>query len=308
MKVLLLVDAEDIAMRARHCRQILLLLVVLSGLWSAVWAPIVHAAVGPFCDERPAIDYSRPFERMPSVHRAPTMGRLPFGPSEVSLGHTRDSSIEPGGGRFGYMLSYRSRKAGPIRLDWEVMSRIVVVNGRGRATKVLGTSRRVIHLLQTTDLFNFGLSFTSRPSFYRYTFIIKRTNGKRLANYSQYFRVVPPSFKSELRTDVSTYHPGDTIALHVVNLGTEPILYDEAVGVQVLSGGSWELAPAFPPRPITRVARKLSAGGTGKCENILIPPSVPSGRYRLVKKVSAIDTRGQLRGQHRIMAEFNVAP
>jgi hypothetical protein len=236
------------------------------------------------CHDRVAVDYGKPFERMPRAEPPPKSGVLPFAPRTLRLYQSAGSTVLPGGGLFGYAFSLESTPPRGLRLDWLVEMRIVEVDKHGRAVRVVQEQQKKFGVVHNERRLKFIARVMNNPGFYRYSLVFQRGR-LRLRRYTTYFRILPPKFSAIFQTDSSSYQRGNSATLRISNLGTEEISYGEAIEVERFDGITWSAVNWPISRRGVRVVG-VDAGERGPCEVLRIPADAVPGEYRVIKEIS----------------------
>ncbi len=258
---------------------------VLFGVSSSYAA---NRASGTACNGDVATDFATPFSRMPRVHPPPKSGVLPFAPPRTHLYRSATSQIQAGGGGFGYAFSAERTPTKGFVLGWIVRTKVVEVDADGHEVKLVADRRHIWNVVHDIRRLDFWVPLTRRPAFYRYSLEFQRNDGHRLARYSQYVRVVPPTLKVALHASAPVYGAGENSVFQVANYGTEPISFGSGLTIKALVAGQWVPATGFSQSPVRRKAFGLEAGELGRCEHLPIPSDTPAGIYRAEKLISSL--------------------
>lgn len=100
----------------------------------------------------------------------------------------------------------------------------------------------------------------------------------------------PPLFKVRLGIKRETVHPGGSLRIRVENLGAGPVSYGYSYRLAKFSGGRWIKLPSggyFAP------LLGAPAGHAGQCQDVPIPSSAVTGRYRIAKKISTAQSEAK---------------
>lgn len=243
-------------------------------------------AQGLACKEHVAVDYEGVFRTMPKLNEPSASGRVHFGPSALRVTQASESAVQAPNGAFGYFV-YLGVDERRFTLRWLVTAQIVQIDSQGQDRRVVATLRRRVNVLKSTMLLDFSVPLRSRPGLYRYDLDIRKQSGKFVGAVSHYVRAVKPKFSVRLDLANSTLHQGDKSMSRVLNLGTTELYYGEGIEVQQLRESEWVRAPEFSPTHVHRRAARLLAGQAGPCEAFQVPETVPTGQYRLVKRVTS---------------------
>lgn len=269
-------------------------------------APAYEPEPPSFCRETVIRDYLARLERMPKLHSPPANGRIGFGSAGVVL--TPYPSLVVGEGTVGYTLKPRS-DGSAAHPRWEVTTTLSRINGRGRAVETLNRStRRVTNIRPWKDA-GVELDVEGKRALYRMTIVFHNLAGRELGGYGFYFRVVAPTENARLGLSASSYRHGQTVFGRVENLGTMLTVYGGPYSIERLEGSAWTRAPESPRGPWLAIAYFSPPGKAGPCSSFNIAPSMPPGRYRMVKRVEFQMPNFPIRGSERILyVEFDVVP
>jgi hypothetical protein len=234
------------------------------------------------CQATTVIDYESVFHSMPTVNRPPQSGRLPFGPKDLLLYRTVGANVVSPGTVFGYFLT-RDGNGGPFRPSWNATTRVLQLSRSGAVVGVedVRQSRVVIRGGAGRIIFAAPLR---RRGLYRYELDLRTRTGKRLANYSEYVRVMQARFRVSLALVDGRFEPGETAMVKVINSGTVSIGYGgQWVGVRGVLEQHW----SRPTRPII-----LPPGAGGRCQALQVNQDVDPGKYRIWLLISRLDGPG----------------
>jgi hypothetical protein len=188
----------------------------------------------------------------------------------------------------------------PRSIDWTVSSELTRVNAKG---KPFGAARqRTIRLVtesaKVADGVGFEYGVGSAPAFYLVTVTFMKPDGRVLARYGQYFRVVATRSRTRLATDHSSIARGETLSFRVENSGTSPVSFGEEFEVEQEVNGQW-IPAGLSLGPWPRRILGLGPGAAGPCQRVSVSPKVfEVGTYRVQK---------ELRGVGQVMtAKFSV--
>ena len=231
-------------------------------------------------------DYERPLRRLPATKRPARSGQLPFGPASVTIRPTRrdyGNRLRVGGGTFGYALvNHRRRSA--VRLGWMVTGKMVMLNRRGRASRVVGTVRQSIRAIAAGKKRKVALQTSDVPGLYRFDLVLRSRGAQHRVAYSDYVRVLVPVLHVRLGSRSKSYRGGEVVYARVENLGTKLVHDLREYSVERFTEEGWERvgphALGWPRSP----APLLSAG-KARCQDFRVPSHASPGRYRLVKYI-----------------------
>ena len=282
---------------------------LLAGLAFAMMAadgsqPTAARASRGFCERSVVHDYEAPLNGMPQRRRPPSSGRLPFGPSKLRLERFSDRLVV-GSGRVGVRLSNEGGKA--LRsLSLGVSAVLVRVNRRGRATKVLRHRRLHIDRLGPFGEPKLSFAVPGVPTFYRVDiFFFDAMSARRLAKYSEYFRVLRPTRHVRLASSSSSVMPGGSIYFRFLNGGTSSFVTGLVFRVERWAEAGWQRDDLLTPKGFPMPAYGLGPGGASRCQHLTIPDVAVPGWYRIVKEIEA---RPPPRGRRhiRLAAPFRI--
>jgi hypothetical protein len=250
----------------------------------------------PFCKGQPVASFLKQLEHLPSLREPAEFERLgPWAPRTVYLSGA--GAIQTGPTSVGWALRYGIL---PRRLDWLVSAQMTQVDPSGMP---VGSSRTKQLKVGRPGQNAFGdLSFAVPvdPATYRVEVDFRNAGGKLLGRFGRYFRVMQPRSNVRLRLNASTYKPRGRLHARVENLGTEHVTYGVPYSIQWFDGESWLRAPQGPTGPWIMPLWASAPGRSGNCNSFGIPADMPTGRYRVVKRLSSPQTT--------LTAEFDVVP
>jgi hypothetical protein len=202
---------------------------------------------------------------------------------------------------------------GPKRLSWIVESRLVRVNGRGRAVEIAKRRMERVGLLRVSANGRpappriVGFRRVDEPGVYRYDIVFRDRGGRLLGRFSDYYRVVRGNPETRLVLNGSSFRIGDPVLEKIENPGTESLSYGAGPGrFERLEGSSWvplEFEDLFGhPNVVPAIAMILAAGRAGGCEflGFEVPAGMTPGRYRVIKS--------EPEAEPLLSAEFAIEP
>lgn len=236
-----------------------------------------------FCGTRLAKNYLRPLARMTRIRRAPSSGKIPFGPPGLNL-EAIGGALIVGGGLAGFGFSDDAVER-VRRLNWDVSARLVRVNARGEEVEALDSKRRRIGTVEGNAIKDLLFRVPGRPAFYRVDIVLRRLGSQTiLGEFSNYLRVVRPRFDARLLVSQSAVDRGGVVSARLANFGTETlssISPDWQFSVQRFDGEKWVAAASDPPTERHKpMVQKLLAGQMDSCVRLRIPSLEEPGRYR----------------------------
>jgi hypothetical protein len=154
-----------------------------------------------------------------------------------------------------------------------------------------------------------GKTFSSerlrRQGFYRLDIEIKGPNDQR-SRFSEYVRVLKPTFGAKLQLSSSRIAPTAAIYGRLVNTGTAPLQYGTGsdTSVQRRTSNGWVRAQMIKPEPMLPLLLEFLPGKAGSCLEIRLPSDAVAGTYRIQQPVRASFTK--VKGSVAIHAIFHV--
>lgn len=245
-------------------------------------ASAATAATPPFCKGRVVRDDARPLARMPA-EKPPPEGELPFGPRNLSMYRLNfGSKVVLDGSHLGYRFAAKGGQARVLRLNWDVRSVLRRVDRDGRVLETVDTLHMRLDEVKGVDLLQFP--FGAHPGLYRIDFVFRTLDGRKLASYNEYFRVVPRRVKLRLAINRDAFKPGETAYARVLNLGTVPVALRPGFVVNREENGGWARVLALPAseQSIDDFRWTLAGGQASPCVAFPIPADAAAGAYRFV--------------------------
>ncbi len=266
----------------------------------------MHTYGKSFCAGASIHDYGRALDLMPPVHRPPVSGQLPFGPRNLFLYQSARSRVIVGRGGFGYAFFDETYGRRPrVDLQWDVTATLSEVDRRGRALRGVDSESQYLGVVSRIDELGFWLDTPPGPALYRYDLEFRdHGTGEILGSYSEYLRVVEPSFHVRLATNRDAYLQGQTAYARVENAGTQSASFGLGFNVQRLAPGGWVPDHLSPSGAVPAVGLVMGGGGSGWCMRLKIPRDQRPGRYRFVRSIGSEDGRhgGARRAEFRVLA------
>jgi hypothetical protein len=263
----------------------------------------MHTYGRPFCEGAKVRDYEAPLAKLPPVRHAPENRDLPFGPRNMSIYQSAFSRVIVGEGGFGYRFfdeTYGIREH--VNLDWDVRTTLWRIDRRGDVLRRVDGEDQYFGVVTDIGEISFWLDTPPAPALYRYDIEFRdHTSGALLGSYSEYLRVVRPTFHAGIAVNRDRVRPGETVFARVENRGTSWIEFGLSYEVQRREGDRWVeqdlgvdgwLLPAI----------FMPSGQTGWCMPYRMPADAAPGRYRFVKGLSF---SGRRNGK-RALAAFDV--
>lgn len=265
----------------------------------------MHAYGHQFCKGVKVRDYEAPLDRLPSVRHAPENEDLPFGPRNMSIYQSAFSRVIVGKGGFGYRFfdeTYGIREK--VDLDWDVKTTLSRIDRRGMVLRQVASEDQHFDLVRDIGEMSFWLDTPPGPSLYRYDIEFRdHGSGDLLGAYSEYLRVVKPTFHAGIAVNLDQVRPGQRVLARVENRGTSWINFGLEYAVQRLEGDRWveqDLGVDGWLLPMIL----MSGGQSGWCMPYRVPADAAPGRYRFVK---GLGFSGRRDGK-RATAAFSVEP
>jgi hypothetical protein len=275
-------------MRRPHLISALALFVFLAVAATPALAVDMHTYGRAFCKGELVRDYEAPLDHLPSVRHVRSDEDLPFGPRNMSIYQSALSRVIVGEGGFGYRFfddTYGRREE--VHLDWDVTTTLSRIDRRGQVLRQIASEAQHFGVVTEIDEMDFWLDTPSgpRPALYRYDIeFADHSSGEVLGRYSEYLRVVRPSFHAGIAVDRNRVHPGERVFARVENRGTSWISFGLEYEVQKLEGGRWveqDLGVDGWLLPLIL----MRGGGSGWCMPYKVPLDATPGRYRFVKSL-----------------------
>jgi hypothetical protein len=238
------------------------------------------AAVPAFCMGRVVRDDARPLRHMPA-EQPPPEGELPFGPRNLSMYALNfGAKVVLDGSHLGYRFAAKGGSARVLRLNWDVRAVLRRVDDRGRVRGLAGALHRRLGVVEGLDDLQF--SFPARPGLYEVDLSFNSLSGRRLAFYSEHFRVVPRRVKLKVAVSDDTFKAGETAYARVLNLGTVPAILRPRLPVEREEGDAW-VQVAEPPvsrESVEEFRWTVGGGQASPCVAFQIPAGAAPGAYR----------------------------
>jgi hypothetical protein len=116
-----------------------------------------------------------------------------------------------------------------------------------------------------------------------------------------------PLLDPRLALGKDSYAQGEVIRGRLSNFGSVPFLYGVDYSIDRLEPGGWTPVPfdgVFPA-----IGYSLAGGSSGSCQQIVLPPDLTPGHYRIKKGVIAEPIQAPVRGRDAEAAgEFDLLP
>lgn len=264
-----------------------------------------------FCQGELLRAYEAPPEGLPRTVESPSGVKLGWASRRLSF-HREDDELVVGGDPISYELGLGGAKYGDLHLGWRVESDLVRMDGDGRPRGV--ARRRVDWIGDITPSVNRVIGFrrSPRPGLYRYDLSFVR-DGKSLAHYRDYYRVVRRSTDVRLALNGSSFQAGEQVLGKVENPGTESLFYGFPYSLERYDGSTWlpvDLSALFGrPFGFILVGLGIGSGWSDDCSSELsVPTSMSPGLYRMVKHVEFVRSRPGRDRSRSLTAEFTIVP
>jgi hypothetical protein len=280
-----------------------LLLLLALGL-SAVPAQGVemHTYGHPFCQGVQLNDYEAPLDRLPPVRHLRLDEDLPFGPRNMSIYQAAFSPVIVGEGGFGYRFfdeTYGIRKK--VALDWDVETTLSRIDRRGEVLREVASEDQYFGVVREIGDMSFWLDTPPGPALYRYDIEFRdHGTGMVLGSYSEYLRVVKPTFNAGIAVDRDRARPGQRVLARIENRGTSWVSFGLEYAVQRREGGRW-MAQDLGVDGWLLPLITMGGGFSGWCMPYRVPADASPGQYRFVKELSFGE-----RHDKRALAHFDV--
>lgn len=265
-------------------------LLVLALLTSSVWLSAAPAR-GAFCDTTTVRDYAKALKGLPPVPQPPVDEHLSFAPARVFLNRHARGPLQVGPGERGFVLSfspYSEGNSASRRVGWQVTSRLVKIDRRGRPLEPPQTIERHVKRVPAEAGVDFGFEIPGEPAIYRLEILFEGGSGKRLARFGENFQVLRPSKDVGLVLYENTYRRGEFVRPWLVNRGVAYLSFGLGKAVEYWDGVTWTAPPVrFPDvgGPIPAIGLGLGPGERSACWGTTIPPNATPGLYRFSTEV-----------------------
>jgi hypothetical protein len=260
----------------------------------AAWGPYNNLDPA-FCDSSTVRGNPEELRRLPPLHQAPSSEQLPFAPETTRFRQFDEFQI--GEAEIGFALRQSNgHRTDPLGLT--VIATFTRINRQGNLVESIGRIETQVSSIKGYETISFFRK-VSRPGFYRVGIFFWDNRLLSLGKYGAYFRLLPLRIRPpRLALNARTFKPGDQVLARVENFSSESISYGVPYRIERLDGAAWMRAPESPGRFIKPLYRS-GPGSTGPCLPFGIPPSMPSGTYRMVKPI---------RFESPLFARFEVLP
>jgi hypothetical protein len=166
------------------------------------------------------------------------------------------------------------------------------IDRRGQVLRQIAAETQYFGDVTEIDEMDFWLDTPAKPALYRYDIEFEdHANDAILGRYSDYLRVVKPTFHAGVAVDRDHVHPGEKVFARIENRGTSWVSFGLEYAVQRLEGGHWveqDLGVDGWLLPLIL----MGGGGSGWCMPYEIPADATPGHYRFVKHLGFSGRRG----------------
>lgn len=250
----------------------------------------------PFCQGQPVAGFLKQLDRLPPVRDPEEFERLgPWAPRSVYL--SGSETIQTGPASVGWGLRYGIL---PRRLDWLVTAEMTPVNLGGMPVGPTQTKQIKVGRPGRNAFGDLSFSVSDDPAIYRVDISFRNAGGKVLGRFGKYFRIMETQSNVRLKLSATSYQPGGKLSARVENLGTEHVSYEVPYSIQLFDGQFWVRAPQSPSGPWIMPLWISPPGRSGSCNSFWIPPDMPPGKYRVVKRLQT--------PKRTLTAEFDLVP
>jgi hypothetical protein len=256
----------------------------------------MHTFGRPFCKGVMLRDYEAPLDRLPPVRHVRLEEDLPFGPRNMSIYQSAFSRVVVGKGGFGYRFFDETygRREKAVRLDWSVGTSLSRIDHRGRVLRRVGSEEQILGVVREIGELSFWLDTPGRPGLYRYDIEFRdQGSGEVLGSYSEYLRVVKPTYRAGIAVNQRHARPGQRVFARIENRGTSWIEFGLPYEVQRFEDGRWveqDLGVDGWLLPLL----VMPGGQTGWCMPYRVPAEAAPGWYRFVKGIGFGGRRGKV--------------
>jgi hypothetical protein len=296
----MLLSGRESRRQSAHVALIATLLLLAPLAFQGRASAVTYEPKPAFCEFQQLRNFLAPLERMPKLHQPSAIGQIGFGPGSLRLRSA--PSMVVGEGEVGATLAVAQRQG--LRLPWTATATLVEVNGNGRP---IGKPRRLVRRVGWLKPFKgdrLRFAVPGKPAFYRVTVTLRGASEQLLGRFGFYHRVVATVARVRLSLNAPAYRPESIVFARVENRGTVPAYYGVPYSIERLEGQSWVEAPESPDGPWILPIWASPPGFSGPCNGFWIPPSMPPGRYRMVKPLGV----GKSEEDTILTAEFDLVP
>jgi hypothetical protein len=261
---------------------------IVASVIAAVLASLGTAtpAAADFCDSQVIHDYTKVLERLPAIPSPPLDEHPDFAPARIFLSHHTFGPLQLGRGKRGFELTFGPSEEGSSaspRVNWQVTSRLVKLNRRGRR---IGRPRMIekhVTRLRAVDL---DFEISGKPAIYRLEIVFENGRGERLGRFGEYFRVLQPSLDVDIFLNGTTFHRGEQVQAWLVNRGVAVLSFGLFKTIEYDDGGTWTNPPvAFPGGPVPAIGLAIGPGVKTSCWTTTVPSDAALGLYRFATQV-----------------------
>ena len=223
----------------------------------------------------------------------------------MSIYQSALSRVIVGEGGFGYRFfddTYGLREK--VNLDWDVKTALSRIDRRGEVLRRVDGEDQYFGVVRDIGEMSFWLDTPPAPALYRYDIAFRdHSSGELLGSYSEYLRVVKPTFHAGIAVNSDWVHPGQRVFARVENGGTSWVSFGLEYKVQRLEGNRW-VAQDLGVDGWLLPLILMPGGQSGWCMPYRVPADASPGRYRFIKELGF---PGRRSGK-RAIAAFSVGP
>lgn len=246
---------------------------------------------------------------MRSIKRVPASGVVHIGATRLSLGTFAARAPYPSQ-VFGYhvvlpggSLEYRLKSATGGAISPVRIKTVLYATDRNGAPQKIAMRRWSRFGWGAESKKTFSSEPLRRQGFYRLDIEIKGLNDQT-SRFSEYVRVLKPTFGSKLQLSSSSISPTVAIYGRLVNTGTASLQYGLSASVQRRTSNGWVRVQTENSNPVLPLLLELLPGRAGSCFTIHLPADASAGAYRIQQLVRSSFT--ELKGSVAIHAVFHV--
>jgi hypothetical protein len=140
-----------------------------------------------------------------------------------------------------------------------------------------------LHHLEITKGRGFRFAQRPKPGIYRIDLEFQNGQGRRLALYKEFVRVLPRRVALRIAVDKSVVHAGETVFGRVENRGTVDALFPEGAALiaEHEANGTWVRVPVGQGDLFLEGAADfVRRGRASRCTSFKITSELPPGKYR----------------------------
>gem|GEM_PF-6095196 len=246
------------------------------------------AAQAEFCESQVIHDYAKPLKGLRALPAAPLDEHLDFAPARVFLGHYPSGPLQLGPAERGFYLGYSPPSEGnpaSPRIGWEVTTRLVQIDRRGRRRAPAQTIERHIKRIPEGGV-DLRFDVPGKAAIYRLEVVFENGKEERLARFGEYFRVLRPSLDVDFALNGSSFHRGDRVQAYLVNRGASFLSFGLDRTIQYYDGSAWISPPgSWKSGVVPAIGLSIGPGVETTCWAATVPSDAGLGTYRFVKTV-----------------------